>query len=306
MTTFVTLIACGLLLLTGLYFLAPGVMFAWAMSWARRHAGLSVKTTEIDGHQVSYLEGGSGPPLLLLHGFAANKDHWTMVAPFLTKHFHVIAPDLPGFGDSSRLEAASYDLDSQLARIMMFADKVGFNEFDLGGNSMGGYFSTLLAERHPERVKSLWLLAPAGTMSAEPSETLQLMEAGDNPLVATNMAEFDRLSELCFHRAPPMPKQFKRPLLQRSMLEAPFNQKIFEQVFAEPVALEDSIDSLETQTLLVWGDNDRVLDKSGFDIMQRLLGNVSAVMMKDMGHVPMIERPAETAADYLRFRGVVS
>ncbi len=303
-----TLIIVGALMLTlvAIYFLAPGLAFTAAMALARRNGGLKLKHLEVDGHDVPYLEGGTGEPLLLLHGFAANKDHWTMIAPFLTRHFHVYAPDLPGFGDASRQAEASYGLDAQLKRIDGIADALGFDKFHLGGNSMGGYLAAMYATHAPARVESLWLLAPAGAMSAAASEVLTAMEAGENPLIAATMEDFDRLSELCFHVIPPMPAQFKRPLLERARNEAPFNEKIFAEIFADPIALEGRIDGLATRSLVVWGDNDRILHHSGLNIVVERLANAEAVLMRDMGHVPMLERPAETAADYLRFRGATS
>ncbi len=298
-----TLVAL-LLLAAALYFLFPGVVYRAAMALARRSAGLVQRETEIDGHRVPYLEGGSGEPLLLLHGFGANKDHWTFVAPFLTRHFHVYAPDLPGFGDADRLADKAYGLDAMLARIGEFADRMGLDSFDLAGNSMGGYLATLFAHRAPDRVRSLWLLAPAGAAGAEPSETLRLIEQGDNPLIMSDVAGFERLTRLCFEVPPPMPAQFRRPLLERARREAAFNARIFEELFADPLPLEGTVDGLATRALVVWGDNDRVLHPSGLGILGELLANAECVLMARMGHVPMIERPAEAAADYLRFRGI--
>jgi abhydrolase domain-containing protein 6 len=287
-----------------LYYLAPGLMFALVMRLARWRGRLVLREVEVDRHRLPYLEGGSGEPLLLLHGFASNKDHWTMIAPHLTRHFHVYAPDLPGFGDASRLEEAGYGLDAQLARVAQFADAVGLDSFHLGGNSMGGYLATMFAVRYPERVRSLWLLAPAGVMSAEPSETLRLIEAGENPFIADTAAAFDRLANLCFTVQPPMPAEFKRPLLARARAEAPFNAKIFAEIFADPLALEDGAAGLATRTLLVWGDDDRILHPSGLNILAGLLPQAERRLMPRMGHVPMIERPAETAADWLRFHRI--
>ena len=290
-----------LLTLVLLYYVAPGVLFEWATVLGRRSAGLKLAQLEVDGHRIAYLHGGQGETLLLLHGFGANKDHWTMVARLLTPHFRLIVPDLPGFGDSSRHDAARYGLEEQLTRLAIFADSLGLAAFHLGGNSMGGYLAALFAARYPARVKSLWLLAPAGVMGAEKSETLALLEAGDNPLVATDMAGFDRLAGLCFCKQPYMPTQFKRPLLARAVAEAPFNSKIFDEMFSEPVALETRIAGLAVRTLVVWGDDDRVLHPSALAILRPLLTNAEFILMRDMGHVPMIERPAETAMDFLRF-----
>ncbi|MCP5198815.1 MAG: alpha/beta fold hydrolase [Gammaproteobacteria bacterium] len=287
-----------------LYYLVPGVVLAGALALARRAGRLRVDAVSVDGHRVPYLEGGRGEPLLLLHGFGANKDNWVPIAPHLTRHCHVYAPDLPGFGDSTRRPEASYGLDAQLERIAAFADALGLDRFHLGGNSMGGYLAAMFAARHPERVASLWLLAPAGAMGAETSETLALIERGDNPLVTDTMAQFERLAALCFTRQPYLPAQFKRPLLARARREAAFNHKIFADIFGDPVPLEGRIDGLATRTLVAWGDDDRVLHPSGLDVVAGLLPKAERILMPRMGHVPMIERPAETAADYLRFRGL--
>ena len=284
-----------------LYYAAPGVVFRFATVLGRRAAGLKLAHVEVDGHRLVYVHGGRGEPLLLLHGFAASKDHWSLVGRLLTPHFRVIALDLPGFGDSTRRPDAHYGVEEQLARIAAFADTLGLARFHLGGNSMGGYLAMLFAARHPERVMSLWLLAPAGALSAEPSETLNLIAAGDNPLVATDSAAFDRLAALCFCRQPYLPAQFKRPLLARSIAEAPFNSKIFADMFTAPLALETAIADLPVRSLMVWGDDDRILHPSGLDVLRPLFRDVECILMRDMGHAPMLERPAETAMDFLRF-----
>lgn len=291
------------LVAAALYFLAPGVVFRATMAAARRGAGLRLKSASVDGHTVPYLDGGDGETLLLLHGFGANKDHWTMVARYLTPHFRVVAPDLPGFGDSTRREEAHYGLDAQIARVGAFADALGLDTFHLGGNSMGGYLAAVFAKRHPERVSSLWLLAPAGALGAEPSELQAQIEQGDNPLLLRNEQEFDEMTALCFTSPPPMPAQFKRPLLARAIAESRFNEKIFADIFAEPAGLEEELPGCETRALVVWGDEDRLLHPSGAAIVHGLLPNSELVVMKRMGHIPMVERPAESAADLLKFHG---
>ena len=303
MTTVLLALLAVLLTLVLLYYVAPGLLFRWATAFGRRSAGLKLAQVEVDGHRIAYLHGGQGEALVLLHGFGANKDHWTLVARLLTPHFRVIVPDLPGFGDSSRHDAARYGVNEQLARIAAFAATLGLAAFHLGGNSMGGYLASLFAVRHTGQVKSLWLLAPAGVLSAEKSETLALLEAGDNPLVATDVAAFDRLAALCFCKQPYMPAHFKRPLLARAVAEAPFNSKIFSEMFSAPVALETSVAGLAVRSLVVWGDDDRVLHPSALNILRPLLIDAEFILMRHMGHVPMIERPAETAMDFLRFHG---
>jgi pimeloyl-ACP methyl ester carboxylesterase len=287
------------------YFLAPELAFRVATALARRSAGLRAGSITVDGHRIAYLDGGQGEPLLLLHGFGATRDHWVPVAPFLTAHFRVIAPDLPGFGDSSRDAAARYGQDEQIERIGAFARALGLTRFHLGGNSMGGYLAALFAVRQPEAVLSLWLLAPAGVQSAAASPVQDAIARGDNPLLVRDAAAFERLSALCFTHAPWLPAQFQRVLARRAIADAPFNARMFEHLVAEPIALESVLPACTLRALVVWGDGDRVLDPSGLEVLRGLMRNAECVLMRRMGHIPMVERPAETAAGFLRFHGRV-
>ena len=67
-----------------------------------RSAGLVKKEIQVDSHRIVYLEGGQGETVLLLHGFAGNKDNWTYFAEPLIRDYHVVIPDLAGFGESTK------------------------------------------------------------------------------------------------------------------------------------------------------------------------------------------------------------
>jgi pimeloyl-ACP methyl ester carboxylesterase len=285
------------------YRLMPEQVFDYAVRFQRWRSGLELKETYVDDHRVPYLEGGRGETLLLLHGFGADKDHWTAIAQFLTPHFHVIAPDLPGFGDSSRLDDKRYDLSSQLSRIAQFASQLGLARFHLGGNSMGGYLAGMYAADHPEQVSTLWLLAPAGVAGATPSELFRLIETGQNLLFVDSEVTAKRLTHLLFTKAPFVPEEFNRVWRQRVMRNRPFNEKIFGELFSAPTSFEARLQSvsLATPALIVWGDDDRLLDVTGAPILAGLLPNAALRIMRAMGHCPMLERPRETAADLLNF-----
>ena len=167
-------------------FVGAAHIFRWplfnaAIRAQRARAQLVEKTVHVDGHDIRYLDSGSGEPLLLIHGFGANKDNWIEIAPRLFRHFRLIIPDLPGFGDSTRDPDARYDIDTQCERLHQFIDELKFEKVHLAGNSMGGYLSGVYAARFPERVNSQWLLAPAGVESAERSEFFEQAERGDHP-----------------------------------------------------------------------------------------------------------------------------
>ena len=272
----------------------------------RGKADLKEKTVRAGDHDIIYLDGGRGEPLILIHGFGANKDNWIQIAPLLSPHFRLIIPDLPGFGDSTRDRDARYGVDEQLARLKSFIEKCALGPVHLGGNSMGGYLAGLYTARYPARVKSQWLLAPAGIAAAEASEYFQYLERGENPLLVDNLADFNRVVDMCFTRPPYVPKTFQRCLYERNLAEREFNDKIFTDMFTEPLALEKELEGSTVKTQILWGDGDRILHPSGAGILSRALNDAEMVIMDRMGHCPMLERPRETAALYLKFQGLTT
>lgn len=110
-------IAGGLLLaLFASYRLFP---LSWALlllSFERVRAGLRMRRLSVGGRSFRYLEGGRGAPLVMLHGFGADADHWPRMARALTRSFHVLAPDLPGFGGTTASPSESFLVPLQAAR----------------------------------------------------------------------------------------------------------------------------------------------------------------------------------------------
>src|SRR3546814_13121995 len=95
------------------------------------HAALSVqhwlggverKTLQIPGFEIAYLDGGSGEPLVMVHGIGADKDNWAQIAPFLRGPGRLIALDLPGFGDSGKPTDGDYSIVAQAERRGQFHD----------------------------------------------------------------------------------------------------------------------------------------------------------------------------------------
>ena len=125
-----------------------------ADNFLRRLAGLQAKTIRVQGQTFPYLVGGSGDPLVLVHGFTADKDTWGAVARHLTAQYTVIAPDLPGFGDTVRDPNANYSLDTQVENLRVFVQSMGLKRVHLGGNSMGGVVA-VYAAKYPQEVASL-------------------------------------------------------------------------------------------------------------------------------------------------------
>jgi pimeloyl-ACP methyl ester carboxylesterase len=256
----------------------------------------------VGDHTVVYLEGGEGETILLVHGFGANKDNWNRLAKYLTPSFHVVAVDLPGFGESTKIQDASYTIDAQAERLDNTAKALSLKSFHVAGNSMGGNIAGRYAVRFPDKVLTLGLFNTAGVPHCpEKSEMAQLMERGENPLLIETPEDFDAMIEFTFVKPPWFPGIVKKMMAHEWTQSRAFKEKVFLEIMAEESSLVPDLPKIWTRTLILWGDRDRLLDVSCTEVLAKGLPSSTTVIMKDCGHVPMMERPEETAQHYLDF-----
>jgi abhydrolase domain-containing protein 6 len=283
------------------YYAFPEKVAGYMIDAARSYAGLTKKEIKIDDHNIVYLEGGKGPTILLLHGYTGDKDNWTMFAPYLTKDYHVVIPDIPGYGESSMVEKASYDLSSQMSRLHKFAQALKLKKFHIVGNSMGGFFAGTYAVRYPDEVISLGLFNAAGVKSLEKSIVMKMAEKGENPLVLKDASDMPRLMDLVFVKQPTLPYPIVKVMINTSLANRKFYEKERKELFADLFSLEKDLPKIKAQTLILWGDQDKIIDVSSVPVFEKGLKNHKTVIIKNCGHVPMIEKPQETATHYLDF-----
>jgi abhydrolase domain-containing protein 6 len=298
------------LLLVGIYFLFPETLFNLAVKAGRHSAGLVKKEIQIDDHKIAYLEGGKGETILLIHGFGANKDNWARFSKYLTSDYHVVIPDIPGFGESSQIQKDSYDAEQQLKRIDRFTEVLKLEKFHLAGNSMGGMFAAMYGAKYPQKVLTVALLAPGGVGSPNPSEVAILINNGKNPLLIGSTEDFDKLLNLCFVKPPFMPSQFKKVLAADAVAHADFNKKIWGDLKWTPTKETPSsienflvpyLPQIQAPVLIIWGDADKILDVGGVSVLEKNLKKYKTIIMKDTGHIPMLEKPQETASYYVSY-----
>lgn len=300
--TALALLAALVVVPAAVYFLFPGFLYDLSIQRYRDRAGLTEHRVQVGDHVIAYLEGGTGEPIVLLHGFGADKDHWTQFAEFLTDSYRIIAPDLPGFGESSKRPDTPYTIAAQVRRLDDFAAALGLERFHLAGNSMGGAIAGKYAVDHPDRLLSLGLFAPGDVLSAEKSEHMKLVEQGTNMLLVESPGDFQRLLAFLFVDVPPIPRSILRYLGQKSVEQHDFNAGIYRQLMVEEAyALDEEAGRIAVPTLVLWCDHDRVLDVSGARVLAESIPRNTTVILKDCGHIPMVERPAETAAHHRAF-----
>ena len=302
----------------GLYYGAPSLLKEPLLHLNRSLSGMEEKTTTAAMHTIHYLESGAPPPpgsgnqgdtpLVLLHGIFAEKDHWVDFARPLTGQYRVIAPDFPGFGESTRLEDQPYDYAAHVQRLGALLDALGIEKAHLAGNSMGGTIAALFALQHPERVASVAFIgAPHGIRSPQPSTMDRLIDAGQRPLVAHDAAAFRAMMDLVFEKRPFLPYPILHATEQAALRNAQSNARLWDAQLKDRYLLEQRLSTLQHHPILaLWGESDRVFDHSGLQTLQKLLPYAHAEALPGIGHLPMMEAPKETALRYARFLGVVA
>lgn len=300
MKILLVLIFAPLITLALLYFLFPEQLVQLMRWLMRRRARLVRKTVTVGGRNWPYLEGGdpSKPTLVMVHGFGADKDHWTFYAPWMTRDYHLIAPDLPGFGENDRDRELPFDVTSQARRLKDFLGALGIERPHLGGNSMGGWIALRFAIDYPGSLRTLTLMNNAGIIGADESELQKLAAGRDyNPLVLANLEDADRLIAFVVRKPTHVPARLK-PVIYADALK---HRDLLDQIFwiiadeMEQKPLNDQLGGVKVPTLIIWGRHDKLIDVSCVAVLETGIAGSKSHIFEHVAHVPMIEDPKATA-----------
>ena len=277
-----------------------GSLFDMGVASEREQSRLEQHTVEIVGQRIHYLErDGAGEDvqtLVVVHGFAGDKNHWIRFVRFLPPSYRVLAPDLPAHGDNAPDPTATYSITYLTNALSAFVDALDSSPVHLVGNSLGGQIATELALAHPERVRTISLLDPAGLASREPSDLDVALSRGENLLIPTTREEYDTLISISFGEdAPELPWPAPAVLARRYANRASAYRKIWADLGTEPNDLDSRLHQLARPLLVVWGEQDGVIDVSAAGRWAELVPGGEIEIMDGVGHAPMLERPEATA-----------
>lgn len=293
------LIALLVIVLGGSYLFAPQWLMQANFKREAMAAHLDTHSVQAGDTRWVYYEGGDGPTIVLLHGFAADRNVWLPVAKLLTPHFHLIIPDLPGWGESSRDAGASYNIDAQATRLDAFVQTLRLRRFVLVGHSTGGAVAGVYASEHSEHVAELALVDSFG-LKATPNAFDRAALAGKNPFVFDDRAGFVRATALAFEKPLDLPGRFVDVLVRRNQQDHAFIERSFNEL-REPsqyLAVQHRLGQLDMPVLGLWCHDDSIVDLSALDSLRNGLSAASAIstsMINGCNHMPMLEKPEQTA-----------
>ena len=247
------------------------------------------------GGIVHYLKTGEGPRVVLLHGLFAQKEQWVPVMCLVAADgYSVIAPDLPGFGQSVGFSIQDYRLENQVELLHTLVAGLGIKEFHLAGNSMGGAIAGLYQHRYSQEVRSLAFIgAPLGVVDWSPRLGAAL-EKGINPFIPVTPEQFDLELHLLFYQPPTVPADVVASLVNGYKVNHDFYSAVFKVVAGYLRALVDAGPG-SVRALALWGDEDGIFDVSGLEKLSALYPGLDARRVERTGHLPMVEHPEDTA-----------
>ena len=270
-----------------------------------RISGLARREGVIDGQKLVWLEGGNhaAPPVVLLHGFAASKENWLPLLPFLSRHYHLYVPDLPGWGESHFSPQHAYGMDHQADRLLDWIDQHIKGPAHIVGSSMGGALAGFIAARGAEHTRSLTLMNAAGARGSRASQFEQDLLKGRNTLVARRFADVLRLFTATTHRNRYLIAGALGPVMFGEMVSRRHvNRHMFRELVSHtPDEDREGFAEISAPTFILWGEQDKVLDVSCVDTFQALIPHAQSKRLRGIGHLPMVEAPALTARQLRRF-----
>jgi pimeloyl-ACP methyl ester carboxylesterase len=245
--------------------------------------------------EVPFLRAGKGPPLIAVHGFADRKETWVPLLPLLVRHFDVIAPDLLGHGEAPLSDADRSTIPGQVAMLVGLLDALGLSRVHVTGNSLGGAIAARFAHDHPERVKSLTLMAAAGPHGFHPA-TQALIDGGFNPLLPLDFKEFLKLIALAYGSKPPWPRSMLRHVAELWSARHTEHRAQFDRLMA-PLpgeAVPTELRPPDVPTVCVYGREERIVHPRNRELYVEGL-RARSLLLPGVGHIPHLEAPLQCA-----------
>jgi pimeloyl-ACP methyl ester carboxylesterase len=257
-------------------------------------AGIHGHSLSLDGLRVHYLEGGKGKPVVLVHGLGSRSQDWAPLLPELVRGgFHVVAMDLPGFGETSKPKDRTYSISEQAHFVESFLDAMGLERVTLVGVSMGGWIAATVALDAPQRVERLVLMDSAGFAFRPVFDT--------GLFVPRTSTEVDALLALLIPRPQRLPNFVKGDVV-RSIAAGGW---VIERALASMAVGTDVLDarfsSMKPPLLLIWGKQDRITPLTLGEAMHKAAPASVLEVFDGCGHVAFQTCAMRVAPTLLRF-----
>ena len=243
-----------------------------------RFHGVRSEFVTVNGYQIHYLVGGSGRPVVLIHGLGSRGADWATLIPILIAGGHrVYALDLLGYGLSDKPNDSSYSIADQASLVENFLAREYLTQVDLAGWSMGGWIAMRVALEHPDKVRRLVLFDSAGLRFK--------LDFNPNLLQPASPTDLAALEELLVPHPQPLPGFFAVALLRRGNRIGWVVHRSVQSMMTGADLVDNQLGSLTMPVLIGWGEEDRLIPLAVGYQLHALIPQSVLDIYADCGHL---------------------
>lgn len=255
------------------------------------------KEVLVFGQKIQYVEAGSGPTVILLHGLGGSSQAWAFNIGPLAEKYHVVVPDQIGFGKSDK-PFVNYRIRTYVDFLDQFCKQLKIEHATLVGNSMGGWIGAMFTASFPDRVDKLVLVDAAGYAPPKDFDIRSLF--GLNPTTRAGMKLL--VGKVFYNKAFQTDAAIEQAMAMRLAAGDGYTiNSITESILRGEDFIDDVVKTIKRPTLIVWGREDGLVPLADGERFNKDIAGSKMVVIDQCGHVPNAEKPGEFNAALLKF-----
>ena len=259
--------------------------------------GQTSKEITVFGQKIHYVEAGSGPTVILLHGLGGSTQAWMFNIAPLAEKYHVVVPDQIGFGKSDK-PLVNYRIRTYVDFLDQFCKQLKIERTSLVGNSMGGWIAAAFTAAFPDRVDKLVLVDAAGY--APPKDLDPRTFYSLNPTTREETKVL--LSKVFYGKAFQTDAAIEQAIAARLAAGDGYTiNSITESIIRGEDFLDQTVKTIKKPTLIIWGQQDGLVPLSEGEHFNKDIAGSKLIVFDQCGHIPNLEKAGEFNAAVLKF-----
>ena len=254
------------------------------------------KEVVVFGQKIQYVEAGSGPTVILLHGLGGSWQSWHFNIAALTEKYHVVVPDQFGFGKSDK-PFVNYRIRTYVDFLDQFCKQLKIERATLVGNSMGGWIAAMFTASFPERVDKLVLVDAAGYAPPKDVDTRVYYSLNPTTREGTKVL----LAKVFYSKAFQTDAFIDQSIATRLAAGDGYTiNSITQSIIRGEDFLDEVVKTIKRPTLIIWGRQDGLVPLAEGEHFNKDIAGSKMIVIDECGHVPNIEKPGEFNAAVLK------
>ena len=272
-------------------------LFATAFCCAVLVNAQTSKEISVFGQKIHYVEAGTGPTVILLHGLGGSTQAWQFNIAPLAEKYHVVVPDQIGFGKSDK-PLVNYRIRTYVDFLDQFCKQLKIERASLVGNSMGGWIAAAFTAAFPDRVDKLVLVDAAGHAPPKDLDTRSFY--GLNPTTREGMKVL--VAKVFYNKLFLTDAAIDQAIAARLAAGDGYTiNSITESIIRGEDFLGQTVKTIKNPTLIIWGRQDGLVPLSEGEQFNKDIPGSKLIVFDQCGHVPNLEKAGEFNAAVLKF-----